>query len=451
MKIMKKASSCFHEISQSSNYMKFLKFLPFILVGIFVFGYIPALADGANNASCLNVSVPDALALGQNFTASVTLRNTGTNTWTTDAAPHRLGSQNPDDTLRWGPNRVELPYSVNPGNSVTFYFNATAPSGAGSYIFAWRMVEEGSGFFGETCTRSIAVGIQGISGLPTVTTNPPTFVTSYMASTVLNGIVNPNGGDTRVWFEWGETAGLGKTTAVQLMGNGTNLIPFASGLPGLLPNHTYYYRAVAQNGSGMIPGSMVSFSTGGATPVSPSVPRPIPIVLTPATSTVPSVDAVILVPSTDNTAPAAGGEVIFTVLYKNVSSQLLNNVSIDVTLPQGVGVKSTNVPLDGRNRDTLHFVLGTLGPQSQGALTIKFALNQDSAENSALVFDTSLAYKDQAGQSRSVHAFYAFNVSKAQSSGGLASIIASGAGLLIFFLLVLLGMVIFYIVHRRRT
>ncbi len=73
-----------------------------------------------NNSSCLNISKPASIGAGQQFFANVTMENTGTKVWNSDASPHALGSQNPQDNGTWGLGRVGLPTEpVNPGQSVT--------------------------------------------------------------------------------------------------------------------------------------------------------------------------------------------------------------------------------------------------------------------------------------------------------------------------------------------
>ncbi|MCX8091420.1 MAG: PA14 domain-containing protein, partial [Verrucomicrobiae bacterium] len=124
-----------------------------------------------NNAAVVGGSVPSTVAPGQTFTASITMRNSGTKPWTSDGTPHRLGSQNPQDNTRWGLSRVGLPTSpVNPGQNVTFTFTATAPTTPGTYPFDWRMVEDGVEWFGATFTATITVAHPP----PTITSQPAT-------------------------------------------------------------------------------------------------------------------------------------------------------------------------------------------------------------------------------------------------------------------------------------
>jgi len=108
-----------------------------------------------NDAAFVSQTVPNgALKRGQKYSVSVTMKNTGTSTWTV-ANNYRLGSQNPQDNLTWGLNRFNLPSSVNPGASVTFAFTITAPSTVGDYNFQWKMIHEGVGWFGAATTNVV--------------------------------------------------------------------------------------------------------------------------------------------------------------------------------------------------------------------------------------------------------------------------------------------------------
>jgi uncharacterized repeat protein (TIGR01451 family) len=103
--------------------------------------------------------------------------------------------------------------------------------------------------------------------LPQVTTTAASFVTT--STTSLNGTVNPNGLPTSVYFRWGTRSDdLGNQTATQNMGSESANIAFWSELAGLLPDTTYFFQAVAVNGSNVIPGSVLSFHT---LPVKPTV------------------------------------------------------------------------------------------------------------------------------------------------------------------------------------
>ena len=106
----------------------------------------PAVAGDA--AMFVSQVVPSMMPTGTTARASITLRNTGTNTWS-EAARYRLGSVTPFDNRTWGLNRIYLPASVAPGGTVTFSFPITAPVTPGAYDFQWQMVREGVSHFGD--------------------------------------------------------------------------------------------------------------------------------------------------------------------------------------------------------------------------------------------------------------------------------------------------------------
>ena len=104
-----------------------------------------------NASQFISQSVPATMKLGQLYTISITMKNTGTKTW--DPASYRLGSANPRDNLNWGLNRVYLTAPVSPGAQVTFRFTVRAPRTAATYNFQWQMVEEHVAWFGALTTN----------------------------------------------------------------------------------------------------------------------------------------------------------------------------------------------------------------------------------------------------------------------------------------------------------
>jgi len=99
-----------------------------------------------NNAAYVTQSVPTTMYAGEPYNVSVTMRNTGNSTWPAGST-FKLGSQNPQDNMNWGLNRVVLTQSVAPGAQVTISFTVSAP-GPGKWNFQWRMVQEGVEWFG---------------------------------------------------------------------------------------------------------------------------------------------------------------------------------------------------------------------------------------------------------------------------------------------------------------
>jgi RHS repeat-associated protein len=115
-----------------------------------------------NGAQFISQSVAQTMVAGQSYSVSVTMKNTGSNTWTT-ASHHNLGSQNAQDNTTWGMGRVGLPFSVASGSQATFTSTLTAPATSGTYNFQWRMVQDGVEWFGDL-TPNVVVTVTAQSG-----------------------------------------------------------------------------------------------------------------------------------------------------------------------------------------------------------------------------------------------------------------------------------------------
>ncbi len=133
-----------------------------------------------NDATCINISVPPSVLVSNQFQASVTMRNTGTQTWS--AGGYLLGSQNPQDNNRWSKTRVNLSTDVQPGQNFNFTFTATAPGVAGNFPFEWKMVQEFVQWFGSPCAANITV-----SSSPPPTNNPPVGVLDLVDCNIIGG------------------------------------------------------------------------------------------------------------------------------------------------------------------------------------------------------------------------------------------------------------------------
>lgn len=86
------------------------------------------------------------MAAGQVATVTVTMKNSGTTTWTA-ANGYKLGDAS-GTPGQFGPTRAPLSASVAPNAQVTFSFSITAPATAGTYTFGWQMLREGVHWFG---------------------------------------------------------------------------------------------------------------------------------------------------------------------------------------------------------------------------------------------------------------------------------------------------------------
>lgn len=130
---------------------------------------IQVTASPVDDSQFVSQSVPATLNAGETRSVSVTMRNSGSSTWT-PANGYKLGSQNPQDNGTWGTGRVDLAAgnSIAPGQQKTFTFNITAPGTPGTYNFQWRMLREGVAWFGAFSTNVAIQVVQTVTLCPGV-------------------------------------------------------------------------------------------------------------------------------------------------------------------------------------------------------------------------------------------------------------------------------------------
>jgi hypothetical protein len=95
--------------------------------------------------------------------------------------------------------------------------------------------------------------------LPTLSTGAAREV-SY-GSAVLTGSVDPRGGATSYYFQYGLTKAYGSQSAIASAGAGTGAVSVRLAVTGLEPLSTYHYRLVAVNGAGAAMGGDRTFLT----------------------------------------------------------------------------------------------------------------------------------------------------------------------------------------------
>lgn len=114
-----------------------------------------------DNATCEVTSAPGSVKRGEQFTATIRVRNAGTTTWDPNNG-YMLGSQSPQDNLNWGKARVFLSGPVGPGSSQDLTSTFTAPQSPGTYNFSWQMLQSGVKWFGASCSKPITVKIPDV-------------------------------------------------------------------------------------------------------------------------------------------------------------------------------------------------------------------------------------------------------------------------------------------------
>ncbi len=115
-------------------------------------------AAAEDDAEVVFAEFVSELACGAEAVALVTMRNTGTATWTR-AGGYKLGAVDDSDPLKAGDPRIWLAEgdAVPPGGEHTFEIPLQAPDEAATVHTDWRMVHEAVTWFGETAAADVAV------------------------------------------------------------------------------------------------------------------------------------------------------------------------------------------------------------------------------------------------------------------------------------------------------
>ena len=158
--------------------------------------------------------------------------------------------------------------------SLTTYLSAGNGSGAQTYTAPLNFLSSNTTYYyridarnsygtsqGSILSFTTTGGGGGGCTTPYVQTQSASNV--YQNSAQLNGSVNSNNCQTNYWFEYGTSWSLGNTTSNQSAGSSNGQMNISSYISGLNYNSTYYFRAVAQNNSGISYGSILSFTTNG--------------------------------------------------------------------------------------------------------------------------------------------------------------------------------------------
>jgi len=141
-------------------------------------------------------------------------------------------------------------------NGVVTFSGLAAPTTAQSGL---KLTFTGSGLTSAVDGTSILVN--PVVSIPTVNTLTPSSINA--GSAMLNGSVNPNGGTTAYWFEFGPDTSYGSFTVTNSTSS-TGTIGIV--VSNLLQGRTYHYQLVATNSAGTGLGGDISFNTLGVTP-----------------------------------------------------------------------------------------------------------------------------------------------------------------------------------------
>jgi hypothetical protein len=189
----------------------------------------------------LSQSVPATVNPGQQFTATLSWLNTGTQTWN-GSAGFVVRSQNPAGNTTWGGSQVNLTgFAWASGQTMSINVNFIAPSTAGTYNFQWQCYQSGVGYLGQPSTNvSIQVGTGGgTDGASFVSQSVPSSMTAAQSTSV--SVTMHNSGTT-TWVAGSYV--LGSMNPAGNMTWGLNQVPLTSSVaPGA--NATFVFSITA--------------------------------------------------------------------------------------------------------------------------------------------------------------------------------------------------------------
>ncbi len=212
-------------------------------------------------------------------------------------------------------------------------------------------------------------------------------------------------------------------------------------LSNLSLNTTYYYRLYAANDNGTDYGEIRSFTTGATggtttvvynTPTASSTPGQTIVYNTTTTNTTTNTNGESSSSSTSSNLVSikidtpfdtvrVGGDVSFSVSYKNISSQTLKNVVLTVATPREITFRQATSGFYSGN--TLTVNVGVLAPGDGGNVMIDARLSENSTNSNLIVTTATLTFtKKDNNQDQAVA--YAFT----KTNGGDNSL----AGLALF-------------------
>jgi phosphodiesterase/alkaline phosphatase D-like protein len=121
-----------------------------------------------------------------------------------------------------------------------------------------------AGDFSATLVVTDSVGETNLTSVR-VQTAAPTIVSegsqvSSATTATVHGLVNANGLDTSVAFEWGRTSAVTQSSPSSDIGSGTTNVYRSYRLSGLSPGTTYYWRVIASSAAGVTTGPVKSFT-----------------------------------------------------------------------------------------------------------------------------------------------------------------------------------------------
>lgn len=388
---------------------------------------------GQQQGQVPTVTTNSATSIYQNsatLNANVNPNNSNTNLWFEYGTTQNFGYSSVSQSVGSGNFSVSATgYVSGLLSNTNYYYRAIASNSYGTSY--------GS-------TYSFTTSNQVIQGsAPVATTNPATIF--YTNSILLNGVINANGATTNAWFEYGTTLSLGQTTNSQSMGMGTIAYNYSYILSNLIPNTTYYFRAVSQNIYGTSYGTTLNFMSPVAATVVTTTNN---YSASSATATIAPENsnslAVVLISNVDKSDVSQGEEINYMAVYKNISDNDITDAKINIIFPEGIDYQSANINPSDQSAQNIIFNIEKILANGQGFVSAKAKIN-NSAKVGELVLNVNMNYVDSKNISQLAEASSTITIKENKSNLNLMASLIDTIGSFFkswMFNIVLLGMVL---------
>lgn len=210
----------------------------------------------------------------------------------------------------------------------------------------------------------------------------------------LNGLAVPNTNyPTTAWFEWGTSGSFGNRTSSQNVTTNTSTY-ISDTISGLNAGTVYYYRTVVQNQNGTAYGEPVRFQAQRTTVIINNPPRVVTQVVTQRDVVVANSAPSLLELRVENIYDrmCIGGDMNYTVTYRNVSNRTLQNAVLRIAHPKELTfINSSRGDYEVVDR-TVTIALGDIPVGGTGTVQVSARVNSSAVIGNLAVTTATVVY-----------------------------------------------------------
>lgn len=286
------------------------------------------------------------------------------------------------------------------------------------------------------------------NGDGSIITTDATGVTT--TSAILNGVVVNDGGNQRVWFEYGSTTNLGNTTSSKTVSGDESLVSIQ--LNGLNSSKAYFFRLVSDNGERGDIRSFVTKSTS-STSTTPSNTGNTNTEKTDKPTVVVNSGEYLnidLIPSSSEAN--AGDTIFFEAVYENLTNTTLKDVRLNVDFAEGITPKKSSIGTF-TSRQNIEVLIPTLSAKTKGSFTIEALIDRNVSDGEFLVNIIEANYDHPVTENTTINTIdysiiKVFSGSKDQSASALFALGIFPLGFIGWFIIVLIITIIIIVARK---